>query len=71
MDKVNVKHFAVGNTYLYIIDDQDRIWQKAINGGTEWHTTGTLPDEPAPDVTHINLDLTDAKRPLNIQDVAE
>ncbi len=44
MTKIKVKHFSIAGPYFYVIDEQGKIWKRAINGGV-WQSDGELPEE--------------------------
>jgi len=57
MAKIKVEHFAAAAPYLYVIDEEGRIWRRAIESD-KWTPAGEIPDEPAPTVKKIDLDLS-------------
>lgn len=45
MAKVNVVQFSTGPVFMFVIDDQGRIWRKVLEGGT-WSQVSEIPEEP-------------------------
>jgi hypothetical protein len=45
MAKINVIEFSTGPVYMFIVDDQGRIWRKLLADGS-WTQVAEIPDEP-------------------------
>jgi hypothetical protein len=45
MAKIKATHFVASGSYLFVIDDKGRVWERAISSAP-WAQSGELPDEP-------------------------
>jgi len=45
MAKIKANQFVASGSYLFVIDDKGRVWERAISSGP-WAQAGELPEEP-------------------------